>query len=243
MVTASVIFRLKNEARHIDAVLQALRAQTFTDYEIVVVDSGSTDGTLDIVSAHPITLVQIRPEEFTYGYGLNIGARHARGRYLVNLSGHSIPADDNWLARLIDACARPWVAASYSRLKAAPGGPLRYRFIYPVLYPRYRSLQNASSTFHNASSCVKYDLWMQCPFDERLPACEDLDWAKRVRRWGYDIVYEPKSVVYHAHDESIPRYVERTFGREIPALLKVWLRGERRSAARAKEQVSVPQDR
>ncbi len=243
MVTASIILRLRNEVKHVGAVLRALSTQTFTDYEIVVVDSGSTDGTLEAVSAYPITLIQIQPEEFTYGYALNVGAEYARGRYLVSVSGHSIPADEHWLARLVDACSPSWVAASYSRLMAPADGLRHYKLLYPMLYPATASFQNGNNTFHNASSCVKRDVWLHNPFDEVLPACEDFDWARRVRQLGYAIVYEPRSVIYHIHDESIAQYLARTFGRDLPAMAKVWLRKERPPASVAKKPVSISHDR
>lgn len=243
MATASILLRLKNEAKHVGSVMRALATQTFSDYEIVVVDSGSTDGTLDIVSAYPIKLVQIRPEQFSYGYALNVGAQHATGRYIVGLSGHSIPTGDRWLEHLIEACSPPWAAASYSRLVPYPGGPWRYNLIYAYLYPSRWRRQFGQHAFHNASSCVKADLWRRFAFDERLPACEDQDWGHRVRRLGYELVYEPRSAIYHAHDESIPRYLERTLLREMPAFLRVWWRYERPRFSTAPEPAGVSEER
>ncbi len=227
MARVSILLRLKNEAKHIGTVMRAIAHQTYRDYEIVVVDSDSTDATLDILSAYPIKLIQIAPHEFTYGRALNIGTAHAEGEYVVNLSGHSIPVDNFWLARLVAACSPRWAAASYSRLKPYPGGPLRYRLIYRYLYPSRKSMQFGQHAFHNASSCIKRELWERFPFDEQLVACEDQNWAYQVRDIGYQLVYAPRSAIYHAHDEGWKAYLDRTCMRELPAFLEVWWRYER----------------
>lgn len=243
MATTSIIFRLKNEARHIGTVMRALAAQTYTDYEVVVVDSGSTDDTLDIVSAYPATIVRIPPEDFSYGYALNLGAQHAKGRFLVSLSGHSIPTDERWLERLVAACTPSWAAASFSRLVPHPGGPLRYRLIYWYLYPPTVRRQFGQHAFHNASSCFKAELWRRFTFDEQLSACEDQDWARKVIKLGYDIVYEPRSAIYHAHNEGVTRYLERTFVNEMPAFFRVWWRHERPRLSPIDEPARLSEDR
>lgn len=241
MATVSIILRLKNEAKHVGKVLAALAEQTYRDFEIVVVDSGSTDRTLEIVAPYHPVIVHIRPEEFTYGYALNVGAAASSGRYLVSLSGHSIPTDGHWLERLVDACAPNWAAAAFSRLVPYPGGPWRYRFIYWYLYPPTVRRQFGQHAYHNASSIFKAELWRRFPFDEHLGACEDQDWARKVIKLGYEIVYEPRSAVFHAHDESVPRWLHRTFVNEMPAFFRVWWRHERPRLG-ADEPLHLPDD-
>ena len=69
----SVIMRCKNSAHEMGLALTALFSQEYTDFELLVIDSGSTDNTLDIVSAFPHRLIRISPQEYVPGRVLNRG--------------------------------------------------------------------------------------------------------------------------------------------------------------------------
>src|SRR3954471_24335145 len=98
----SVIVRTKNEAASIGLTLDLLAAQTVaTDTEVVVVDSGSTDATTDIVRAPDARLIEIAAESFSSGGALNAGAEAGSAPIVVALSSHAFPRDPDWLARLL----------------------------------------------------------------------------------------------------------------------------------------------
>src|SRR5690606_16368828 len=71
----SVVIRTLNEARHLRALLEGVRTQAYRDgrVELVVVDSGSTDGTLEIAREFEANVVHIAKEEFSFGRSLNLG--------------------------------------------------------------------------------------------------------------------------------------------------------------------------
>lgn len=99
---ASIVIRTFNSERTIGKVLEHIRAQAFRDYEVVIVDSGSTDGTLEIVRRYaPDTVVDYSHGRFTYSGALNAGCDAARGEYVVCLSSHCIPLRGDWLGLLI----------------------------------------------------------------------------------------------------------------------------------------------
>ena len=66
MPKTSIILRTKNEEKWVGECLKRLSEQTYRDFEIIAVDSGSTDRTLEIVKNFDVKLFQIRPEEFSY---------------------------------------------------------------------------------------------------------------------------------------------------------------------------------
>ena len=78
----SIVIRTKNEEELIEVVLKSIKTQTYTDYEIILVDSGSTDLTVEIAKKYGCKILNIKPEEFTFGYAINYGFENSKGDYL-----------------------------------------------------------------------------------------------------------------------------------------------------------------
>src|SRR5918997_587249 len=96
---ASVIVRTHNNERIIGDVLQAVFSQQFDEkFELVVVDSGSKDGTLGVVGRYPHVFVDYSKGKFNYGGALNAGISASSGEYAVCLSSHCVPLEPEWLA-------------------------------------------------------------------------------------------------------------------------------------------------
>src|SRR3990167_3999136 len=107
MPETSIVIRTYNEEKHIGNLLRAIETQDYKDYEIIIVDSGSTDKTLEIAEKHPVRIIKIEKRDFTFGYALNVGCKAARGRYLVFASAHVLPATNFWLSQLIASFKDP----------------------------------------------------------------------------------------------------------------------------------------
>lgn len=116
-IESSIIIPTKNGGAIFSQAMEMLYAQKYDKpYEVIVIDSGSTDGTLEIVNRYPVVkLVQIKPEDFGHGKTRNLGARLAEGRYLVFITQDAVPATDRWLFNLVRNLERPEVAGSYGR--------------------------------------------------------------------------------------------------------------------------------
>lgn len=227
----SIIIRTKNEARYIGPVLEAVKAQSLADRaEVLVVDSGSTDGTLEIARRWGVRLLTIGPEQFTYGYSLNYGISAARGAVVVLLSAHAVPVSPQWLEFLVQPFERPAVAGVYGRQVPHPDcNPLEAMAIsrwFPASGEPPRLL------FSNANSAIRRRLWSEVPFDETLPGTEDVKWAGQMTKLGHEVVYSPDASVYYARDESLAQVYRRaareTFGlRTIPGFDEVRPAGRR----------------
>ena len=227
-VGVSVVVRTKNEASHLGQVLETVAAQTLADHEVIVVDSGSTDRTLEIAHSFQVRLIEISPDQFTYGRALNLGFDQARGEFVACLSAHAVPASTNWLETLAKNFLDPRVAGVYGRHLPLPDcHPLDARAIHRR-YPERKRVQADVDFFSNSNSMIRRSIWVHQPFDETLPASEDYLWAREVQRRALLIVYEPFASVYHSHDETYEQMYKRMFA--IARAMAVLEAGERRLA-------------
>jgi rhamnosyltransferase len=221
----SIVIRAKNEARFIGETLEAIgRQEGVGRVEVIVVDSGSTDGTQDIVRGFPARLIEIPPETFTYGRALNVGVAAALGGVVVSLSAHSLPAHERWLANLVRNFADARVAGVYGR--QIPRANASFFDLFGMalsgVTSTRRRWQEKDMMFSNANGAFRRQLCRIFPFDERLLGAEDLAWAHVVQGQGYAVVYEPGAPVYHSHRESLPHLLRR-MAKDQPTILKLKL--------------------
>ncbi|MHA2427038.1 MAG: glycosyltransferase family 2 protein [Candidatus Hermodarchaeia archaeon] len=209
----SVVIRTKNEAKFIAETLKRVREQDFGGkYEIIIVDSGSTDPTLQIVKKHRVKLLQISEKEFSYGASLNLGAIEARGDFVVNLSAHALPEDNKWLTNLVTGFEDAEVAGVYGR-QVSNGhlNPFEARRNKEFFGDERLIFTSDGNTplqklhFSNANSAIRKQIWQRFNFNERVQYAEDILWQNEVIQGGFSIVYAPDSVVYHTHKPDIQR--------------------------------------
>jgi tetratricopeptide (TPR) repeat protein len=98
----SIVIRTLNEEKFLEQTLTAISKQNEISWEVILIDSGSEDKTIEIAKRFPITIVSIQKESFHYAKTLNLGAKLARGGIVVNLSAHAVPENERWLRELID---------------------------------------------------------------------------------------------------------------------------------------------
>jgi rhamnosyltransferase len=215
------VIRAKNEAPFIGETLGAIfRPDALAPRQVVVVDSGSTDGTPDIVKAFPAALIQIQPEEFTYGYALNLGVANVEAEIVATLSAHSLPYDADWLSELIKPFATPRVAGVYGRQRPRPNATLFELIgmrLTGVLSDTPRLLDRRP-LFSNANGAFRRSLWLEHPFDERVGGAEDIAWVRTMQQRGYLIAYQPTAAVYHSHGEPVLRHLRRA-SRDVPTVV------------------------
>jgi len=220
MIEASVIINARNEEANIGACLNAVLGQQLKgEFEVVVVDSGSADRTVEIASAYPVRLHETPPEKFTWGRNRNVGAELSRGRYLVYLSADALPANERWLRNLLRGFEDRDVAGTYGRQVARPWAYPMEKFYLHYTYGTQRRLQSWTggsitmdqTWFSNVSSALRRDVWELHPFSDAVLFGEDQEWSLRALRHGYRLAYEPDSVVYHSHNYSLKKAIMRSF--------------------------------
>lgn len=220
----SIVIRTKNEARFIGATLKRIFEQATTlNYELIIVDSGSTDDTLAIVHQYPVRLFKIAPTEFTYGYALNYGARLAKSDYIVNLSAHCVPVDSYWLDRLVTPLlSNHALAATYGKQVPIQGqNPFEERITLDAFAIQRNGRLKA--IFSNANCAIKRNVWEAHPFDEKAPFAEDFIWATQVSLDECLIQYVEGAAVFHSHPFDIRFWSKRYYDN---ALLSQYLQSK-----------------
>lgn len=215
----------KNGGLLLDSVLNSVFNQkTDLTYEVVAVDSGSSDGTLEILHGYPVRVQQIPPEEFSHSRTRNYGASLALAKkYYVFLNQDAIPTDERWLDKLVYSikfenglkavCAtelkesgQPFnvsgVAAFIFRNSLAQGiyiiPPYSEGEFYTLPKHQLRQL------FPFTTVCAIFDKehFDQYPFNESIEWGEDLHWAVHNSRMGFKSGCSIFSAVYHCHNYS-----------------------------------------
>ncbi|NQT47290.1 MAG: glycosyltransferase [Candidatus Omnitrophica bacterium] len=193
----SLIVRSKNEERWISSCLQSVFNQSYRDFEVIVVDNNSTDGTIAKAKKFDTKILTI--DSYLPGKALNLGIKASNGDFLVSLSAHCIPKGKDWLVNLLQNFDDPDVAGVYGRQEPMnQTTDLDKRDLW-IIFGLDKRVQVKDSFFHNANSMIRRSLWEKIPFDENVTNIEDRIWAKEIIKSGYKIIYEPEASVYHYH--------------------------------------------
>ena len=226
----SIVIPTKNAGMLLDQVLQAVYGQqTSYDYEVICVDSGSKDNTLEIIQKYPVKLYQIPSEEFGHGKTRNYGASKGTGEYIVFITQDAVPASERWLENFINAM----------KMEDGIAGGFGIHYPYPdcnwidkrdlevhfkgfgetntVYYLDDRDRYNMDegyrhllSFFSDNNSCLKRSVWEKYPYED-VDFAEDQIWAKKIIEMGYKKVYCPFAPVYHSHNYGLKTYFGRYY--------------------------------
>lgn len=227
----SVIIPTKNGGPQIRELLPRILGQEWEGFvEIVAVDSGSEDDTLDLLTSVDATVVDLDPPDFNHGTVRNLGARFARGDPLVFLTQGALPDSNRWLAPLVRALdGDPQIAGVCSRVVPRGDADLLTRrdgHQDPSASPEpavrvvaateeYRSLSphelRLFINFHTVSAAIRPAVLGRIPFARVVTIGEDLLWAKQALEAGYKIRHEPASVVEHSHRYSLAELLQRNY--------------------------------
>lgn len=195
----SIIIRTRNEERWITSCLDAVFSQSYKNFEVIVVDNNSTDKTLDKIKNYNISKI-LNIDEYYPGKALNIGIHNSKAEYIVCLSAHCIPTNENWLKELIKNLeSNQNFAGVYGRQEPMIFSTESDKRDLMLIFGLDEKIQKVDSFFHNANSIIKRSLWIKEKFDENVKSIEDRVWAQKMLNYGFKIAYTPFASVYHYH--------------------------------------------
>lgn len=226
----SVVIPTYDAGPEFESVLEAVFNQRsdFT-YEVLVVDSGSSDGTLKLARRYPARILNVPKPEFNHGGTRNRGISETRGEFVAMIVQDALPADESWLQGLVENLAGDEkVAGVYSRQVPRPDCNPFTRYALENHFTnlperREQTIDDAAGyealpppqklalvTFDDVSSCLRRSVWEEHPY-KHLSFGEDIDWSERVMKAGYKIVYEPRSAVVHSHNRPAFYELKRAY--------------------------------
>ncbi|HYM57345.1 MAG TPA: glycosyltransferase [Solirubrobacteraceae bacterium] len=252
----TVAIPVRNGGPLLAEVLDAVAAQRIDrELELLVCDSGSTDGSVALAQGRGARVLRIAPVEFSHGSTRNLLAREARGAHVAFLTQDSSPAGDGWLAALLEGFAvAPEVALVTGPCLPRPGTTAAVaRELHDFFAgmhegtPRVYRLADAGdppspgpATFHtDANGAVLRAAWERVPF-RPVPFAEDQQLCLDMLRAGYSKVFNPGASVVHSHEYPPLERFRRHFD-EFRALQETYGHvadvHPRRSLGRVRDQV------
>lgn len=225
----SIVIPTKNGGDLFWEVLEGIRRQEVSaPTELVVIDSGSSDGTLEVARAYGAKIISIDPDKFDHGATRNQAIQQAQGEIVVLMTQDAVPAD----TRLLEALLRPFsdsrVAATYARQSPRRDADILTkrnleRWLTGRLQPEIRWIKDRARyealspmekylfcNFDNVCSAIRKNACKEIPFRPSAFG-EDIDWSQRVLDAGWKIAYEPKAHVIHSHDRPLSYEYKRTY--------------------------------
>lgn len=205
--------------------------QTDYEYEVICVDSGSTDNTLNIIKDFPCKLFEIPPESFGHGKTRNYAASKGTGKYIVFITQDAVPASKYWLQNFIDAMELDHqIAGGFGIHYTYPGcnifdeRDIKRHFenfgskttIYELnrtnldQYKTDEGFRHKMAFFSDNNSCVRRSVFEKFPYKD-VDFAEDQIWAKEMLERGYKKVYCPEAPVFHSHNFKLSTYFKRYY--------------------------------
>ncbi len=219
-MSISIVIRAFNEEQHIGRLLYGISQQNFPNPEVILVDSGSTDRTLEIANQYPVKVVHIKPEHFTFGRSLNMGVAAASGEFVVLISAHCFPVYPDWLDLLTKPFDNNKVALCYGKQRGGKTNHYSEHQFFRKFFPDNSVFEQAHPYSHNANAAIRRELWQMHPYDESLTGLEDLAWSSWAMDSGHEIAYVAEAEVIHLHHETMPQVYNR-YKREAIALKQI----------------------
>ncbi len=212
----SIVVRTLNERPAFERLLASLARQTITDYELIVVDNESSDGTAEAAAAAGARIVTLPRDTFTFPLSMNLGCAAATAPLIFLTVGHAVFLHDDAIARAIAHFDDTRVAGVFGPSVPPHDAPLAERATLGVLerLARLRGvarIRRYGMGVMGATSCViRAALWSEHPFDASFErGGEDGEWARWALANGHTILRDPALAVEHSHSLTFPRLVRQ----------------------------------
>ncbi len=222
----SVVIPTKNAGSNIDQLFRRLKSQSSVkEVQVIVVDSGSTDGTCDAAQQQATRLVRMAPEHFTHSFARNTGAEYATGDYLLFMVQDALPLTNLWLWEMVTALETNALSAVSCAEYPRADSDLFYQFLIhnhrgpgEINRDRVLSWDESCSTYtgmrsnaqlSDVATLIRRDVFETYRFQRNY--AEDLDLGFRLIRDGHKLGYLQSTRVLHSHNRSSFYFLKRGY--------------------------------
>lgn len=228
----SIIIPIKNPGKLFFRVLDSVLGQkTNFNYELIIIDSGSTDNTIDEIkklSISNLRLVEIKPEDFGHGKTRNYGVSLSQAKYCALLTHDATPFNEHWLSEAVSlAESDDEIAGVFGRhvayenasyftkreLKLHFDGFIGQEVVKLDDEERYQSVLGYKQFLHffsDNNALIRRSVWEKIPYPD-VNFAEDQLWAKSIIEAGYKKAYSDNAIVFHSHDYNLVERLQRSF--------------------------------
>lgn len=235
LIKATVFIPTYNGEEYINELLkQVFKQEVPFEYEVLVIDSGSTDNTLEIVKKYDkVRLHEIPNSEFGHGKTRNLAASLATGEFIVFLTQDAVPASKNWLEFILEPFqVSEQVFCVFGKQVPRPMSvaPIKREVFsvfeslgpdHSIMLHRKNSILSNKKTeiyltfFSDVNSAVRKDyLLKKIPFRD-VNYSEDQALGMDVLEAGYIKAYAPLGSVLHSHDYPLKKYFHRKYDEAV----------------------------
>jgi rhamnosyltransferase len=231
---ASVIIPVKNGGKLLKKVLEKVLTQEFDDFEVIVIDSGSKDNSIEDIKFlqkkyENLILKEILPKDFGHGKTRNYGASIASGEFIVFITQDALPYDDNWLNEMIkpfeisndivgvfakhlpyedcDIFEKENLNIHFNNFGQ---GIVLYKIEDKKRYEIDEGYRHLLCFYSDNASAMRKDIWRKIPYED-VNFAEDQLWAKKIIELGYTKAYNSNAVVYHSHNYKFKEMLKRSY--------------------------------
>jgi glycosyltransferase involved in cell wall biosynthesis len=222
----SVIIPTRNAGKEFPLLLRKLKVQkAIRECEIIIVDSGSSDDTVDFAKKEGATVIEIPPETFNHGSARNKGAEYATGDFLLFTVQDALPMTEQWLWEMANALANNDVVAVSCAEFPRSDCDLFYRLL---MWSHYRHLHldrdrflgwdescasdlglRANSGISDLAALIRHDVFEKYKYHEGF--AEDLELGKRLIQDGHRIGFLYSTRILHSHNRPAFYYLKRGY--------------------------------
>jgi rhamnosyltransferase len=227
---ASIVIPTKNAGKQFERVLNAVLAQKAPwPFEVLVVDSGSSDNTVEYCKKKGVRVHEIPSVDFGHGKTRNLGISLTSGEFAVMITHDALPFNDSWLNELVDVAeSSEDIAGVFGRHYAYEESGLLVRRDLLAHFDGFKNMESIMWNedperynidigyrqllhfFSDNNACLRRSVWKMIPYPE-VDFAEDQLWAKLIIESGYKKAYADKAAVFHSHSYSIVQTFRRSF--------------------------------
>lgn len=208
--SVAILMRTKNSSDILPQTLKALFSQSFQRFDFIVVDSGSTDGTLALLNHYPCSITQIKAEDYYPGKILNTAIQPLSASLIVFLNSDAVLLTPNALEIMVSTFSDPEIQAAFGRQIARPDAEAWVRRDYLAAFPPLKPAPEWMA-LSLPFAAIRRSAWEERHFYTDAWGSEDMEWGRWAKKRGFNIQYLPEAAVMHSHNYTLKQLYGRRF--------------------------------